>query len=262
MKSKKIRNAAAYILSASILATNALSTNANTTVEDAYEEAYDDLETNKDIKVGTTIIENNDKPKVVKEVIKELDDLELGDIVTVNGSGYSSSDGLGSSTKEYKNKLMAIVKVNEGSNYPYALAKINSDGSISDIIGWFKGEDIKARYVHKTITEYADIEKTIIDTDDIPEYEPNTWDFLNEYYDYIDGKSIQIKYIWPEVERDYDEVYTVQFQDNVQTREYCDGNDFFYYDYDWQNGTIRHTESVRDKVDASLILKLTGEKGL
>lgn len=263
MKSKKIVNAAsALVLSASILATNTINADANITVDDAIEMAYDDLETNTKVKNGTTIIEQEDEPKVVKEVIRELDDLELGDIVNLCGSGYSSSDGSGKKTYKYNNCLMAIVRVKKDAEYPYALVRVYNDGSISGIIGWFKGEDIKARYVHKTITEYADIQTTIIDTKDIPPYEPNTWDFLNEYYDYIDGKSIQVKYVWPEVEREYDVSYTVRFQDNVQTREFFDGDDIFYYDYDWQNGTITHEEATRDKIDAGLILQLSDKKGL
>lgn len=255
MAKKTIVNAVALALTASILTSATMSANANVTVDDAIEMAFDDLEINPNVKNGTTIIENNDEPEVETRVLKELDDLELGDIVTLNGKGNSSSDGKGNDTRYFNNCLMAIVKVKENSDFPYALARIYSDGSISNIIGWFKSDTIKARYVQKTITEYADIEQTIIDTKDIPPYEPYTWDFLNEYYDYIDGKSIQVKYVWPEVEREYDESYTVQFRDNVQIREFYDGNDIFYYSYDWQKGTITHTESSRDKIDKGLYLK-------
>lgn len=249
MKRKNMMKLAAGILSTSLLATNPLNVEANTTVDDILEMAYDDLETNEKIETGTTIIENNDKPKVFTEVIEFLDDLELGDIVTVNGIGTSRSDGSGNTTIEYDNAVMAIVRVNANATNPYALAKINEDGTVSSIIGWFSADSIKARYVVKTITEYADVEKTIIDSENIPSYEPNTWDFLNEYYDYIDGLSIQVRYVWPEVERDYDVSFTVEFLENVQTREFYNDDDIFYYQYDWQNGTITHTESGRDKVE-------------
>lgn len=255
MKSKKIIKAVALALSASILANNSIDANANITVDDVMEEAYDELENKKEVTVGSTIIEN-DEPKVEKTVIKELDDLELGDIVNVNGFGNGASDGSNISTIEFQNSLMAIVKVKEDATYPYALAQIYSDGTISNIIGWFDSTAIKARYVQKTITEYADIEKTIIETENIPDYEPNTWDFLNEYYDYIDGKSIQVKYLWPEVEEEYDMSFTVRFEDNIQTREFYKDNGTFYYHYDWQKGTITHSEAGRDKIDNSLILKL------
>lgn len=254
MKVKTIANAAALALSASILTTSAINASANTTVEDAMEMAYDDLETNQDIKNGVTIIENNDKPKIEEETIELNGKVELGDIVTLSGIGNSSADGSGKKTINYENTLAAIVSIDEDSDYPYALVKVYEDGSISNIIGWFKKDSIKSRYILRTITEYADVQQTIIDTEDIPEVEENSWEFLNEYYDYINGKSIQVKYIWPEVKEDYESVYTIRFENNVQTREYFDGEKYFYYDYNWKDGTITHSETEKDKLDSALIL--------
>lgn len=247
MTIKNLAQISAIILSGFVII-SPIKCHANTTVEDVLEMAYDDLENSTDVENGTTIIKSDEETTVEKEIVKNLTGLEIGDVVTVNGIGNTSSKGDGAETKEYENASLAIVNIkNKDAKYPYALASVNQDNTIGEIVGWFKAEDITARYVIATTTEYADIQKTIVDVEDVPEYNANSWEFLNEYYEYINGKYIQSKYIWPEVTQEYDESYTVKFENNIQTKEFYNGDDIFYIDYDWSKGTVTYVTQGRDK---------------
>lgn len=64
--------------------------------------------------------------------------IEIGDFVTVNGRGCSTSNGGSPYTGTFKNKQMRVVKIVDGK-YPYGL---NKNGDMNGVTGWFSSSSI------------------------------------------------------------------------------------------------------------------------
>ena len=64
--------------------------------------------------------------------------IEVGDFVTVNGHGCSTSNGGSPYTGIFKNKQMRVVKIADGE-YPYGL---NKNGDMNGVTGWFSSSSI------------------------------------------------------------------------------------------------------------------------
>ena len=91
---------------------------------------------------------------------------KIGDYVYVWGKGKETSDGRGIETKdltptveEYQAKVIVKVKPNE--EYPYAIASVNEDNSLSDIIGWFKKDNLSVRVLNYSNVIEAPIVKDL-----------------------------------------------------------------------------------------------------
>lgn len=104
----------------------------------------------------------NSRGEKYKELIEDIiidTENEFADIacIQVTSIGNEFSTGNGKPTdplgdgKGYE--VVAIVKVKKGAKYPFAVAKYNEEtNTIGNIIGWFKDEDIYAKYGN-----YADV---------------------------------------------------------------------------------------------------------
>ena len=76
---------------------------------------------------------------------EESKTIELGDIVTVNGTGNGSSEGDSNWTRTYNNRLMKVILINKGAAFPYACnqdAK-GAPGNPADVDGWFAANDVR-----------------------------------------------------------------------------------------------------------------------
>ena len=248
MKKKNLLKLTAYLLSAVIL-TTPITTKAYTTLDEAIEDTYNDLENKEIIKPGKVVIENEDKALNRKEIIGYNKDLEIGDIVNVLDFGNSRSDGSGVETIVYFNETLAIVGIKSDAEFPYALAKIKEDGTLSDVVGWFKGRNLKSRTVFSSTIDYADVLKTIVDKDSVNLYE-TTWITDGTcYYELGDDYAIKAEYIFPEPNFNYDYKLTTKYDNNYQ---YCE----FYVDdeiiatglYNWKTGIVFFRFQGRDKV--------------
>lgn len=72
------------------------------------------------------------------------DEIKKGDSVIVNGFGYASSFGTGTTTRLYKDRKMKVISIAENRKYAYALNQFNKGevGNWKDVTGWFKKEDL------------------------------------------------------------------------------------------------------------------------
>lgn len=73
------------------------------------------------------------------------EDIKAGDSVIVNGFGYATSYGTGTTTRLYKDRKMKVIAIMKDRKYAYALNQWNRGrvGNWVDVTGWFKKEDIK-----------------------------------------------------------------------------------------------------------------------
>lgn len=245
--------------------TSPLHTEAKLNIDDLYEEAYDDLEKGKPIENKTERINNNEKPKIEKEVLSYEEDIELGDIVEVYGIGNSRTDGSGISSREFNGDAFAVVGIKTNQEYPYAIASVSNTGDVGHIVGWFKKSCLKSRYVEVTTTKYADAIKEIIPSDGmkiqigmiyiededryIPEYAESFYAGIKGYRLYDDEHMIKISFDFPEPDEVYDESRFLMFDGDEEVTEYVRGDDYFYYRYNLTNGEITHKDKMRDTVN-------------
>lgn len=66
--------------------------------------------------------------------------IAVGDTVTVNGVGRSTSYGEGASTRNYSNQKAKVIYIREGRSHPYAL---NCNNNMNGVTGWFKASDVR-----------------------------------------------------------------------------------------------------------------------
>lgn len=64
------------------------------------------------------------------------------DIVVVNGRGSADSCGATYLGKDWENQKMVVVGIKSDSEYPYACAILNEDGTLGSVMGWFKTEQL------------------------------------------------------------------------------------------------------------------------
>ena len=72
--------------------------------------------------------------------------INVGDMVTVNGSGNAASDGSSKAwTRTYKDQRMKVILIKQGAAYPYACNQYGSGtpGNASDVTGWFAAKDVR-----------------------------------------------------------------------------------------------------------------------
>lgn len=273
MKRFKLNSVIALSLSGFIL-TSPLHVEAKINIDDLYEKAYEELEEGKRIVNKETRIKNDGIPTIEKELIYYNEDIKLGDIVEVNGSGNSHADGNGNKSIEFNGEALAVVGIKSDSLYPYALASVNTEGKVGHIVGWFKEDSIKSRYVCVIYKEYADAIKEIISSEGmieqigmkylndenryIPEYAPSFYAGLKGYHLYDNEHMIKISFDFPTPEREFDSEHRLRFDDKVETREYIKDGEYFYYYYNWETGEIIHKEKMRDTVSCDI--KTLGRK--
>lgn len=257
------------------LLSNPLEVSAHLTIDEVKEADFEALANGKDILVGTTIIENDEKEVLSNNIVRFVDGLKLGDIVLANGIGNAEACGKGIETRKVSNETMVIVGTKNDEVYPYALAKVSEKGEVGDVIGWFKGEDLKARISFKKMRDYADIERTIVDASDalwylaVGVYNPNTesYEVIPYNYDwYGNDYAISYEYVWPEVDKVYDCSLPRDYKDSIDIVEYWksdDENNKIYRYKDLKNGTVDYTTvEARDKVsmDEKALAKRYGMK--
>lgn len=255
IKPKLIRNVA-LSLSASLLTQPMTTLAYSNAIDEALEKIFDDLEMGEEIAPGVEIIENDDNIIIVKNILAYHKDLEIGDIVSVFGFGYSSSDGYGTETKVYADEELAIVGIKSDAKYPYALIEINEDGTLSDIVGWFPDYSIRARDISVSTFDYPDIKVTIMPKDDKIVNEEDSMDQIigNQYYDLGEDYAVKAEYIWPEPSFDYDYKYTTKYLDQYQMLEFYSGDKIYTGYYDWDKGLFYYKYETRDKLTEAPIL--------
>lgn len=131
------------------------------TLQDAVIETMDEY--NQNGRLDHWVIYHNEDefmPHIV-DLKENNDSIDFRDYVLVNGRGSESSTGDGNKTIKYEDELMAVVGVKSGANYPYALARVDENKDLSEVVGWFKEENLKSCDVLYRDQKKADIERTI-----------------------------------------------------------------------------------------------------
>lgn len=239
-----------------------LDVHAEITKESVLESAREDAKCGK-VEVGTVIYERDEENKIETKHTYTTHNIKLRDIVTVSGRGVSSSLGTGNKTMKYSNEVMAVVGVKEDMQCPYALAGIDQNGNLLDVVGWFKKENIESVLSTIKITEYAPIEKDIVDisavaTEEVTYYDEEEKKYVKKYtiplssgYEWL-GKdhAIRVKYNFKELEsKGYDLVSHRNLPDNIESYIYKNKDKEITYYHDNLDGTYWHFKEKRTRVE-------------
>lgn len=135
----------------------------NPNKEDILNKEISEYDEKEEVYVGRTIIEAdpNYERTINSYEIKEVINLIPRDIVLVNGRGKSQCSG-GIDTIEFQDTLMVVVGVKRNQEYTYALAPLNSDLSIGDVVGWFKIDNLKKATIEVKKLLHDNVVKDII----------------------------------------------------------------------------------------------------
>ncbi len=134
--------------------------------DEILEETKEDINNNRDFKKGVVaydkgiilmdyFISDDKKEYKTLEYENTVSGLEVGSYVLLNGSG--------SATKDFKDTLGVIVGIKSDRDYPYAVASLNDDYSLGNIIGWFKYENLNTVCVrlNDVVESKADVKRYI-----------------------------------------------------------------------------------------------------
>ena len=226
------------------------------TKESILEEAKIEAE-NGNVEIGKTTYKRGPKKDMKKQEIKAID-VKLKDIVIVNGRGIASSDGTGLRTRKYIEEKMAVVGVKKDKKYPYALAPIKEDGSLEDVIGWFKEKDITAKLQIIKTTDYAPVIKQIVNIEDvaikmnIEEKEEETTNLgipISSGYEWL-GKehAIKVYYDFPKPKSSYDNFLIKDLKDSIEAHIYQNEQQKLTYYCDRIDGRYWYFKEERKQV--------------
>lgn len=130
---------------------------------------------NSDYPVGASLLKSDEETKEADFTYDYTNKpITLGSYVLINGSGSSSSNENIKNTIEFKNTLGVVVGIKDDKLYKYAIASISKDGSLDDVIGWFKEENVHNVIAKKYLTykKHADVVRVIAYSEQVGYLEP------------------------------------------------------------------------------------------
>lgn len=229
-------------------------------------ETYEEFKDGNEIETGITRYESDDE-ELITQISEYVEDTKLGDIVEVFGRGKASSLGTGNSTKEYKGEEnMVVVGIKSTNPYPYAIAPIYEDGSLGEVIGWFKKENILSRETTTKKVKHGDVIREVINATQTSIYyneEKKAWEPElsipdNQDYEWLGEKqAVKLYYEMPEIPQPYDYYYYGSYNEEEKKMEIIcvyNNQEYKYYYYS-DLGVLSYSDVKRNQVDPELILK-------